>query len=104
VIEVAEFTVTPVAAVEPNLTVAPATKFVPVMLTDVPPARGPKVGLNDVTVGAPVADAGTSLMTNRPATAVVAAVAATTVRRLEARIRANLPDVAGSRNLNPRPF
>jgi hypothetical protein len=52
VIDVAEFTVTPVAAVAPNATVAPLMKFVPVIVTDVPPAVGPDVGLIDVTVGA----------------------------------------------------
>jgi len=51
VIEVAEFTVTPVAAVDPNLTVFPEANPVPVMVTDVPPAVGPLVGLTAVTVG-----------------------------------------------------
>jgi hypothetical protein len=51
VIEVAEFTVTPVAAVAPNATVEPVTKLVPVIVTDVPPAVGPDVGVIDATVG-----------------------------------------------------
>jgi hypothetical protein len=51
VIDVAEFTTTPVAALPPNATVAPATKFVPVMDTDVPPTAGPWFGLTAVTVG-----------------------------------------------------
>ncbi len=51
VIEVAPLMVTLVAAVEPNLTVDAAVKFVPVMVTDVPPAAGPEVGLIEVTVG-----------------------------------------------------
>jgi hypothetical protein len=37
VIEVAEFTVTPVAALPPKATVSPAAKFVPVMVTALPP-------------------------------------------------------------------
>jgi len=44
-------TVTPVAAVLPNITVAPAAKFVPVMVTDVPPAVVPLLGLTLPTVG-----------------------------------------------------
>ena len=42
---------TPVAAVEPKLTVSPNWKPVPVMVTVVPPAVGPAVGLMAVTVG-----------------------------------------------------
>ena len=53
VMEVALFTVTLVAAVAPNFTVAALVKFVPVMLTTVPPAVGPLVGAMLVTVGAP---------------------------------------------------
>jgi hypothetical protein len=52
VIELALFTVTPVAAVVPNLTVAPETNPDPVIVTLVPPATGPAEGLTDVTVGA----------------------------------------------------
>jgi hypothetical protein len=44
-------TVTLVAAVPPNVTVAPATKFVPVIVTDVPPAVDPLLGATLVTVG-----------------------------------------------------
>jgi hypothetical protein len=53
VIEV-EFTkVTPVAAVPPKVTlVTPLSKFVPVMVTDVPPVSGPLFGATEVTVGA----------------------------------------------------
>ena len=51
VIDVAELTVTLEAAVEPKLTVLPDTKPVPVIVTDVPPAVGPLVGLTTVTVG-----------------------------------------------------
>jgi len=43
--------VTPVAAVPPNVTVAPAAKFVPVIVTAVPPATGPLFGLTLLTVG-----------------------------------------------------
>jgi hypothetical protein len=53
VMEVTELTVKLVAAVEPNLTdVAPA-RFVPVIVTDVPPPVPPAVGLTAVTVGDP---------------------------------------------------
>src|ERR1700752_1726156 len=44
-------TVTAVAAVLPKVTVAPAAKFVPVMVTAVPPATGPLFGLTLLTVG-----------------------------------------------------
>jgi hypothetical protein len=49
---VALLKVTPVAAVAPNLTVAPLWNPVPVIATDVPPAAGPEVGLMLVTDGA----------------------------------------------------
>src|SRR5277367_1942575 len=52
VIVVAFTTVTPVAAVLPKVTVAPAAKFVPVIVTDVPPEVDPLFGLTLVTVGA----------------------------------------------------
>ena len=51
VIEVEETTVTPVAAVAPNFTLAPLAKPVPVIVTLVPPAVEPLVGLTPVTVG-----------------------------------------------------
>ncbi len=51
VIDVAETTVMPVAAVPPNVTVAPAMKPVPVMVTLVPPVVKPVVGARPVTVG-----------------------------------------------------
>ncbi len=44
-------TVTPVASVAPKVTVAPLTKFVPVIVTAVPPVSGPLVGSMEVTVG-----------------------------------------------------
>ena len=44
-------TTTFVAAVPPNVTVAPVAKFVPVIVTPVPPATGPLFGLTLVTVG-----------------------------------------------------
>ena len=50
VIEVAELTVNDVAAVAPNLTAVAPLKLVPVMVTRVPPAVGPPVGLRPVTV------------------------------------------------------
>jgi hypothetical protein len=52
VMDVPLTTTTLVAAAVPNVTVAPATKFVPVMVTAVPPAVGPLFGLTLVTVGA----------------------------------------------------
>ena len=45
-------TATPVAAVPPIFTVAPLTKFVPVIVTAVPPAVVPELGLILLTVGA----------------------------------------------------
>jgi hypothetical protein len=44
-------TATLVAAALPNVTVAPVAKFVPVIVTDVPPATGPLLGLTLLTVG-----------------------------------------------------
>ena len=44
-------TVTPVAAALPKLTVAPDAKLAPVMVTAVPPATGPLLGLTLLTVG-----------------------------------------------------
>jgi hypothetical protein len=44
-------TVTSVAAVLPNITVAPAAKFVPVIVTAVPPAAGPLFGATLLTAG-----------------------------------------------------
>ena len=44
--------VTLVAAVPPMVTVAPLAKYVPVMVTGVPPALEPVVGEIAVTVGA----------------------------------------------------
>jgi len=52
VIDVAELTVTPVAAVPPKETVSPAAKFVPVTVTAVPPDAGPVAGFTLLTVGA----------------------------------------------------
>ena len=45
-------TLTPVAAVPPKLTVAPEAKFVPVMVTAVPPVVGLELGVTLATVGA----------------------------------------------------
>jgi len=52
VIEVALIMVTPVAAVPPTVTVAPLTKPVPVMVTEVPPVVDPEKGEMLVTIGA----------------------------------------------------
>jgi hypothetical protein len=51
VIDVALTTTTLLAAALPNVTVAPATKLVPVMVTAVPPPVDPLFGLTLVTVG-----------------------------------------------------
>ena len=48
-------TVTPVAGVVPKSTVVAPVKPVPVIVTRVPPAAGPLVGLMPVTVGAATA-------------------------------------------------
>ena len=49
-------TTTLVAALAPNETVAPGMKLVPVIVTDVPPGRGPVFGVTLKTVGLGVAD------------------------------------------------
>jgi hypothetical protein len=51
-------TATLVAAAVPNVTVAPVAKFVPVIVTAVPPAVDPLFGDTLLTVGAPVPPAG----------------------------------------------
>src|SRR5579872_1856835 len=48
---VALLTVKVVAAVAPKCTAVAPVRFVPVTVTDVPPALGPVVGLTAVTVG-----------------------------------------------------
>jgi hypothetical protein len=51
--EVVEEQLTELAPVEPNSTVVePTTKPVPVMVTIVPPAKGPAEGLTELIVGA----------------------------------------------------
>jgi hypothetical protein len=52
VIDVLLATVTPVAAVPPKVTVAPATKPVPVMVIPVAPSGVPLLGVTELTVGA----------------------------------------------------
>jgi hypothetical protein len=52
VIDVPLTTTTVVAAAPPMLTVAPLTKFVPLIVTAVPPAVDPVAGDTPVTVGA----------------------------------------------------
>jgi hypothetical protein len=54
VIDVLLATTTLVAATPPNVTVAPLAKFVPVIVTAVPPATGPLFGDTLVTVGVPI--------------------------------------------------
>jgi hypothetical protein len=51
VIEVALVTVKLVAAIDPNLTALAPVRFVPVIVTLVPPPNAPAVGLTAVTVG-----------------------------------------------------
>ena len=51
VIWVAELTVNPLAAVAPKVTAVAPVKFVPVIVTVVPPAVGPAVAVMLVTVG-----------------------------------------------------
>ena len=51
VIDVAEFTVMPVAFTAPNFTTVAPARFVPVMVTVVAPVVGPAVGEMEVTVG-----------------------------------------------------
>ena len=52
VIEELLTTFTPVAAVPPKVTLAPLRKFVPVIVTDVPPEVVPEFGVIAVTFGA----------------------------------------------------
>jgi hypothetical protein len=47
----AELTVKPTAGVEPKLTALALLKFVPTIVTLVPPAAGPDEGLTPMTVG-----------------------------------------------------
>ena len=49
---VGDSALTPLALVEPNLTSLAPVRFVPVIVTVVPPAAGPLVGSTWVTVGA----------------------------------------------------
>jgi hypothetical protein len=74
VIDVPLTTTTFVAAVAPNVTVAPAAKFVPVIVTAVPPATAPLFGLTLLTVGTgPVAAENVTIcMTHGPASVNVA--------------------------------
>ena len=51
VIEVADTTVTEVAAAPPIVTPVAPVKLVPVIVTEVPPAVGPALGEMAVTVG-----------------------------------------------------
>ena len=62
VIDVLPTTFTAVAAVPPRLTVAPARKPVPVIVTEVPPDAVPVVGVIDVTVGARIASVGITVV------------------------------------------
>lgn len=70
VIEVAEVTVTPVAGVVPNFTAVAPVRFVPMMVTTVPPAVGPVDGVIAVNAGA-----GAVVLVVRVRSPVVAAAA-----------------------------
>ena len=50
VMEIGEFTVTAVAVMLPNLTVAEGVKLAPIMATEVPPLVEPDEGLTLITV------------------------------------------------------
>ena len=54
VIWVSLLTAKPAAAKEPNVTAVAPENPVPVMITEVPPAKGPLAGLTPVTAGAAV--------------------------------------------------
>ena len=58
VIEVALLTVIGVADAVPNCTAVTPVKLVPVMVTDVPPAGGPELGLTDADGGGAGDDVG----------------------------------------------
>src|SRR5262249_11645685 len=68
VIWVPLITVTFVAATLPNVTVAPVTKFIPTIVTAVPPVAGPLLGLTLLTVGTgpETAENATICMTHGP--------------------------------------
>ena len=51
VICVAEFTIKLVAGMPPKETALAPLKLLPVMVTEVPPAAGPRLVLSDVTTG-----------------------------------------------------
>jgi hypothetical protein len=50
--EVAEFTIKPVAGVAPKVTAVAPLKSLPEMVTEVPPPSGPAAGETEVTAGA----------------------------------------------------
>ena len=54
VMDVLLTTTTLVAAVPPKVTVAPLAKFMPVIVTAIPPAVDPLFGATLVTVGTPI--------------------------------------------------
>ena len=64
-----------VASVAPNFTAVAPVKPLPVMVTEVPPAAGPWVGLREVTVGASASACGA------PANAMARVTAATLMAR-----------------------
>lgn len=67
VICVGESTVNELAGVEPNVTPVAPVKFVPVMVTLVPPLVGPVVGLTEVIAGRGVGGGGAADMTLKQA-------------------------------------
>jgi hypothetical protein len=91
VIEVALTTLTPVHVTAPMVTVAPLTKFVPVMVTAVAPAVEPDDGEIALTVGADagcVANAGAAVNTNAAITMANAVVNFAILGTIELRVPA----------------
>jgi hypothetical protein len=81
VIEVAELTVKLVAAVVLKPTAVVPVKFVPVMVTEVPPDVGPEVGETTVTLGV-AAIAGVAITTTPTSTLATAISSLATVDAL----------------------
>ena len=70
--DVGELTVNPVAGDVPKLTAVAPVKFVPVIVTGVPPVVAPEVGLTAVTVEARSAP-GAVRLTGRPLPSAITA-------------------------------
>ena len=72
--EVSEWTVTPLAGVLPKSTAVVPVRWVPVMVTFVPPAAEPEAGLTALTVGTGVAAHVTVIGVDTPPSSVAASV------------------------------